>query len=128
MATIRHHARIARPADDVWKVVSDPVSLNDWFPGLSGVTVDGDVRRIPMGDNEIVEEIVTSDDALRRFQYRITGGPMVPEQHLATLDVIEDGDASLVIYACDVKPDDASQFLDPVLAQALDGLKTYLES
>jgi hypothetical protein len=53
---------------------------------------------------------------------------MVPEQHLATLDVIEDGDASLVIYACDVKPDDASQFLDPVLAQALDGLKTYLES
>lgn len=127
MATIRHHTRIARSADDVWKVVRDPVSLNDWFPGLSGATFDGTARHIPLGDQEIVEEIVTCDDELRRFQYRITAGPMTPEFHLATIDVIEDGDGSLVVYSCDVRPDDAAQFLGPVLGQALEGLKAHLE-
>jgi len=56
------------------------------------------------------EEIVTSDDALRRFQYRIVesniGSSKGPVSnlidHLATVDVIEGGAGSLVIYSTDV--------------------------
>ena len=33
-----------------------------------------------------------TDDELRRFQYSIVSGPMQPEYHLATVDVIEDGE------------------------------------
>jgi uncharacterized protein YndB with AHSA1/START domain len=127
MATIRHHTRIDRSADDVWKVVADPVSMNDWFPGLDGVTFDGAARHIPLGDQEIVEEIVTVDDALRRFQYRIIGGPMVPSAHLATIDVLDDSGSSIVVYSCDVEPDDAAAMLGPIYAQALDALRTHLE-
>jgi uncharacterized protein YndB with AHSA1/START domain len=32
MATIRHHTRIDRAPDEVWKVVSDAGSISTWFP------------------------------------------------------------------------------------------------
>ena len=36
-----------------------------------------------------IEEIVTVDLQLRRFQYRVTGGDLPVEEHLGTIDVIE---------------------------------------
>lgn len=127
MATIRHHARVARPADDVWKVVSDPLSITDWFAGVDSAVMDGQVRRISFGGMEIGEQIVTSDDALRRFQYSIVDGPTQPEYHLVTIDVLDDGDGSLVIYSCEVQPDEGRELFGPVYGQALDSLKAHLE-
>jgi hypothetical protein len=127
MATIRHHVHIDRTTDDVWKVVSDAGAIADWFPGIDRSSADGNVRRCSMGDVELAEEIVTVDDALRRFQYRITDGPMPLEYHLGTIDVLPDRDGALVIYSTEVEPDDAKAMFDPVLSGGLDGLKTYLE-
>ena len=85
MATIRHHARIARPADEVWAVVKDAATISAWFPGIETSAVEGSTRTVTIaGAGELVEDIVTSDDALRRFQYRITGGAFTPEYHLGT--------------------------------------------
>jgi hypothetical protein len=39
---------------------------------------------------------VTSDDELRRFPYRFTGGDIPVEFHRGTVDVIPNGDGSLV--------------------------------
>lgn len=128
MATLRHHARINRSADDVWKVVRDAGGIDAWFTGVDACTLDGDTRTVSIsGGIELGEAIITNDDALRRFQYSIVSGPMVPEHHLATIDVIEDGDASLVIYSCDVKPDEAGALLDGALAGGVAGLKAHLE-
>lgn len=55
---------------------------------------------------------MTVDDELRRFQYRITEGPMPPEFHLGTVDVLPDGDGSLVIHSTEVVPDDAKPVFD----------------
>lgn len=128
MATIRHHIHIDRSPDDVWQVVSDAGAIAEWFPGIDSATVDGDVRRCAMGDAQLVEEVVTVDDDLRRFQYRITEGPMPLEFHLGTVDVLPDGDGALVIYSTEVKPDDAKAVFDPAVAGGVDGLKAYLES
>ena len=127
MATIRHHAYIDRSADDVWKLVSDAGAIADWFPGIDTASVEGNVRRCSMGGAELTEEIVTSDDQLRRFQYRITGGPMTLDFHLGTVDVLADGDGSLVIYSTDVGPDESKAVIDPAIAAGLDGLKRHLE-
>ena len=80
-----------------------------------------------MGGAELVEELVTVDDGLRRFQYRITEGPMPLEFHLATVDVLPDGDSSLVIYSTEVIPDDAKPVVDAAIASGVEGLKAYLE-
>jgi len=126
MATIRHHTHINRSADDVWKTVSDGGGIANWFPGIDTAKVEGKVRTISMGGTELVEDIVTVDGDLRRFQYQISGG--VPlEFHLGTVDVLPDGEGSLVIYSTEVQPDEAKQLLDPVLARAVEGLKEHLE-
>jgi hypothetical protein len=128
MATIRHHAHIDRSPDDVWKVVSDAGAISAWFPGIETSTVEGNVRRCSLGPGaDLVEEIVTSDDALRRFQYRISEGPMPLDFHLGTVDVLAEGDGSLVIYSTDVAPDDAKALFDPSIAGGLEGLKAHLE-
>lgn len=129
MATIRHHARIDRPAADVWATVSDTGAISRWFPLIEESSVEGSTRSCTMkGGGRLVEEIVTSDDDLRRFQYRIVDGDMPVEHHLGTIDVLEDGDGSLVIYSTDVTPDEVAGQMNGALAQGLEGLKQHLES
>ena len=129
MATARAHIRVARPPDEVWAVVSDPAGIPQWFPGVAETTLDGSVRHVVTTTGvEVDEHIVTSDDDLRRFQYRIPPGGVVPyEHHIATIDVIEDGDGALVIYSSDVAPDSVGPGLQKTLEAAVTGLKTYLE-
>lgn len=129
MATIRHHAHIDRSPDDVWKVVADAGAISAWFPGIETSSAEGNVRRCSMGEGaELVEEIVTVDNELRRFQYRITEGPMPLEFHLGTVDVLPDGGGSLVIYSTEVLPDVAKAMVDPVIAGGVQGLKSHLEA
>src|SRR5437763_11711496 len=105
MATIRADARINRSADDVWKVVSDAGNM-DWFVGVEACSLKGTTRSVTFtGGITVDEEIITNDDELRRFQYRIVGGAMPVESHLGTIDVLEDGDGAILIYGTDVTPD-----------------------
>jgi uncharacterized protein YndB with AHSA1/START domain len=127
MATIRHHIHVDRHPDDVWKVISDAGAISSWFPGIETSSADGGVRRCSVaGGTELVEQIVTVDAELRRFQYSITEG-MPVEFHLGTVDVLPDGDGSLVIYSTDVLPDEAKELMDGTLAGGLAGLKAHLE-
>ncbi|MBK9178680.1 MAG: SRPBCC family protein [Acidimicrobiales bacterium] len=121
--------RIARSADDVWALVGDAAALAGWFPGITWSTVDGDVRRIGLASGlELVEQIVTCDPELRRFQYRITGGVPV-SRHLATVDVFELGPAdSLVAYSTEVEPAPLVLVLGAAVAAALANLETMLET
>ncbi|MCU0267605.1 MAG: SRPBCC family protein [Acidimicrobiales bacterium] len=127
MATIRHHARIAKPADEVWAVVRDTGDIAEWFPAIDASSQDGDVRICSMMGLELKEEIVTNDDELRRLQYRIVEAPLPIEFHLATVDVFEDGKGSLVVYSTDVQPDDLGPVISPSLADGVAGLKAFVE-
>src|SRR6059058_2847744 len=125
MATIRKHVRIDRPADEVWKVVSDAGNM-DWFPGVEACTLTGTTRSVTFtGGVEVQEEIVTNDDDLRRFQYRIVGGALPVEFHLGTVDVLEDGAGSLVIYGTDVVPDGFAKPMGASVGAAVEGLKKH---
>jgi hypothetical protein len=128
MATIRHHARIDRAPDEVWAAVSDAGSISTWFPLIEHSRAQDGVRYCSLqGGGKLEEEIVTSDDRLRRFQYRIVAGDMPVEHHIGTIDVLEDGDTSLVVYSTDVTPDEVAAQMDGVLAEGLAGLKVHLE-
>lgn len=129
MASIRHHATIDRAPDEVWKTVSDAGAISTWFPLIEQSTAEGSRRSCTLhGGGQLEEEIVTSDEELRRFQYRIISGDMPVDFHLGTIDVLPDGDGSLVIYSTDVSPDAVAEQMDGIIAEGLDGLKSHLES
>ena len=127
MASVRAHATVARSADDVWKVISDSSQLPSWFPNVVSVSLEGTVRTVEVvGGMTVKEEIVTNDDELRRFQYRLLPGPVPVESHLATVDVLESGDGSIVVYGVDVKPDALGPGLSDMVAGAVQGLQKFV--
>lgn len=128
MATIRSHARVRRSAEDVWKIVGDPSRIIEWFPGLTGVVVEGTTRTLTMRSGlPVIEEIVTLDDRLRRFQYRITG-PLPVRYHLGTMDVIEDGQPGcLLLYSTEIEPDPMAFVLDGVISEGIATLARLLD-
>jgi len=128
MGTVRRQARIARSADDVWAVISDPVTISQWFPGIVDATVDGTTRVVTTASGiPMPEEIITNDAIQRRFQYRLTAG--IVQHHLGTIDVFDLGDdTSLVSYATDCEPDPMALIIGGATGNALHELKRQLES
>jgi hypothetical protein len=125
--SVRRQVRIARPADDVWTIVGDPIRLPEWFPGIVGCTVDGSTRVIETGSGiPIPEELLTVDPLQRRFQYRITGG--LVREHLSTIDVLDLGDGtSLVVYGVDADPSTMALIIGGAAGNALEHLKAKME-
>jgi hypothetical protein len=128
MATMRQEVWIERSASEVWSVVGDPTAVTRWFPGTTTVDMEGDRRTIGLASGlELVETVVTVHDELRRFQYRLEG-PLPVEQHLASIDVIPDGDRRcLVVYSTDVHPHVLAPVLDGAVGDALVALKQLME-
>ena len=128
MATIRSHARVQRSADDVWKVVGDPSRIIEWFPGVTAVTVDDDIRTLTLASGlPIREQIVTLDPRLRRFQYRILG-PLPVTYHLGTMDVIDDGEPGcLLLYSTEIIPEPMAFVLDGVISEGIANLARMLD-
>jgi len=126
--SVRHHIRVHRPADVVWRLVGDPARLHDWFPGVTSCTVDGNQRVIVLGSGmPMPEEITVNDPVMRRFQYRITAP--IFQYHRGTIDVIDLGDdTSLVVYSTDADPRTMALTIGGGTAGALDELKRQMEA
>lgn len=128
MASVRRHVRVGRPADEVWAVLGDPRTIQDWFPGIEASLVDGTSRVITTASGlPMPEEIVTLDHLQRRFQYRVTA-PMI-RHHLGTIDVHDLGDGtSLVVYGTDAEPDTLALVIGGATGAALHELRRQLEA
>lgn len=126
--SVRRQVRIARPPEVVWALLGDPARIQEWFPGITGSTVDGTSRVITTGSGlPMPEEILTCDPVQRRFQYRITA-PMFRE-HLSTLDVLDLGDGtSLVVYSADADPSVLALVIAGAAGNALEHARTLLEA
>jgi carbon monoxide dehydrogenase subunit G len=127
MATVRVEIRIARSADDVWKVVADYATVAEWFPGMASSEGGDGTRTVNFGGLEVHESIVTVDDVLRRLQYTIDSGAMGVEHYLGTIDVIDLDGESLVVYGADIKPDELAEMMGPGISGAVRGLKAFCE-
>jgi Polyketide cyclase / dehydrase and lipid transport len=127
MATLRETIHIDASPDKIWAEVRDPLSVLNFFDALETAEMVGSARKIKMGDIFITEEIVTVDDDLRRFQYSITEMPIPVEFHLSTIDVLEDGDGTLIVYGVDVRPDMLKDILAPTISGATAAMKAYFE-
>ena len=127
LGSIRHHIRIHRRAAEVWELVGDPTRLHEWFPGISGCQVEGNLRVITLGSGlSMPEEILINDTDQRRFQYRITA-PLFTH-HRGTIDLIDLGDNTcLVVYSTDADPRTMALTIGAATAGALDELRRQME-
>ncbi|MCB0980830.1 MAG: SRPBCC family protein [Acidimicrobiaceae bacterium] len=127
LGTVRHHVRIARPANEVWARVGDAAALHTWFPGITDCHVEGTSRTITLGTGmQMPEEIITHDHLLRRFQYRIA--TPIFQFHRGTIDVLDMGDGtSVVVYTTEADPRTMALAIGGGTAGALDELKRQLE-
>lgn len=122
------HARINRPAEQVWNAVSDAGDIASWFPAIVTSSATSSTRSCELtGGGSLEEEIVTNDAELRRFQYRITQGLPV-QSHLGTIDVLDDPEGALVIYSTEITPDELAGQVGPLIEDGLAGLKQHLET
>ena len=98
-----------------------------WFPGVTAVTVEDNIRTLTLAAGlPVFEEIVTLDNRMRRFQYRITG-PLPVKYHLGTMDVIEDGEPGcLLMYSTEISPDPMAFVLDGVISEGIGNLARML--
>ena len=105
MGTVRRHAFVDCNADKVWSFVGAPERLHEWFP-ITECRVEGNKRWITLAAGIVFEEdIITLDQDLRRFQYKIVNNALI-KFHLGTVDVIPDGDnRCLVMYSTDMDPE-----------------------
>jgi hypothetical protein len=128
VASLRHERRIAADANTVWEVVRRPESIPQWFPGIVSCTVEGDLRVITTATGlEIPEEILSIDDALRHFAYRITAAPYT--FHLGVIDVIEIAtNDSLCVYSTTALPDTLALLIAGGTVGALDQIQRLAES
>jgi hypothetical protein len=128
LGSIRHEIRIRRSADDVWARVRDAAGLHTWFPGLTGCEVDGTTRVIFLGSGMAMpEELLVSDDAQRRFQYRITAP--IFRHHRGTIDVIALGEQEcLVVYSTEADPRTMALTIAGGTAGALEELQRQMEA
>ena len=127
MATVRYERRIAASPDTVWGVVRDPKSIPEWFPGITSCDMDGKIRTIHLANGlSMPEEIIVSDDIMRRFAYKIVS-PLY-RSHLGTIDVIEIGPKdSLCVYSTTAEPDVLALVIGGGSYAALDEIQRIAE-
>lgn len=135
MATVRRELLIHHPADDVWALLADPGSLDQWYPGITACSYEPSsepgiigVRTVTTGTGlTLTEEIITLDPLLRRMQYRIAGGLI--KHHLSTIDVIALADQScLAVYGTDAEPAVMALVLGGASGDGLKNVSTILDN
>lgn len=120
---------INQSADVVWRAISEPDAIANWFPGVKSSETHGNVRTVRGGSDgnvgDVKDIIVTNDDQLRRFQYRIAEA----EGHLATVDVLQiEHNITLVIYSVELGNDDLAEAWQPYIEGGVEGLKALSRS
>ncbi len=128
MGTGRVHIRITHPVDEVWAVIGDFTGIDSWFPGVESVEATEQGRKVGLpGGAEVSERLVTNDADLHRQQYALVDVPGVTS-HLATIDVIDDREGSLVVYSFDVEPQAMVPFMQQNYVAALAALKEHVDT
>jgi mxaD protein len=129
MASGKAEVSINRSPDDVWKVVREFGTLDEWMPGIDKCSLDGDVRTLDTMGIQIKEQLRNLDDTGRRVTYSVIESPMGNLQsHEATIAVDPEGSGSHLTWSVDVTPDELLGIFLPVYEGSVVALKEKFES
>lgn len=98
MTEVNVSESVAAPAAEVWALIGDFYRLNDWAPGMSDLTTEGEgvggLRHLAVPNGTITEKLVAEDQTGLSYSYSIVSGPMPVVDYVSTLKVVAEGDAA----------------------------------
>ena len=75
-------------ADHLWSLIGNPGDIADWHPAIASSPMADGKRTCSLTDGgEVKEEIVTHDDSMRSYTYRITSSPLPLSDYISTISV-----------------------------------------
>lgn len=122
---------IDAPPDEVWAFIGDPTTVPRWYPKYVTCEVDGDSRTLTSAEGQVLHErLLERDDAARWYSYSVISGAPV-RTHLASFQVIAEGEGSRIRWGTTAEPIDPSADLEGRLTasqtEALQRVKAILE-
>ncbi|MDJ0752809.1 MAG: SRPBCC family protein [Ardenticatenaceae bacterium] len=100
--------RLASGKEEVFDFLANHLGWTEWFPILSGVQLDnrqadvdggsGAVRTCTLVNGAVFSENIVGFERPHRFGYAIeAGNPLGVEQHLAVVEVADNGDQTVTV-------------------------------
>ena len=136
MVSVKVSEQVEATAEQVWDLFRDFGGIQRYSAGFEKVEVEGSgigaIRTITLpGGVALQERLEAFDDAGRRLQYAIVGGPIPVENYLATIQVHDEGAACRIDWSShfDAKglPDDqARTMIDGVYTGGIAGIRKAL--
>lgn len=120
------------PPDTAWALAGDPARVCEWFTAAVECTVEGDERRVRLGNGaSLVERLVDRDEAGRAYSYVVESGIPGLTSHRATIRVVEAPGGSRVLWrqtaTSEVEGYDIESRLSGVMTAGLEHLRDMLE-
>ena len=98
MTEVKVSESVAAPAAKVWGLIGDFYRLNDWAPGMDGLTTEGrgvgGLRHLAVPNGTITEKLVAEDKPGMSYSYSTMSGPMPVVDYVSTLKVVAESDAT----------------------------------
>ncbi len=121
---------VAAPPDEVWALAGDPVRIGEWFAPVVECAMEGDVRRVVMGNGAVLRERVIPRGE-RSYAYTVLEGIPGLTRHEAVIAVEDGPEGSRVRWSQDAESEvegyDAETRLRKVMEQGLERLRDELE-
>jgi mxaD protein len=134
MPTFSESIEINATPDEVWAVLGDIASVDQWIPGVTAVTVDGMTRVCTFEDGHTQnEQILDYSPSARSYRYRIDGAPLPVRDNIGSFAVRSRNGGTVVVWQSSFQPLDPAmsghlaQMWQPYLPTVLDNLKNLVE-
>ena len=137
MAVVIETGSFAVPAEKLWELVSDFGGVAKYMDGIDACVVEGEgigaLRKIPVGDDHVVESLDALDPDDFALTYSIVSGPMPFKDYSATMVITrESDDACVLTWTGTFEPngipeEKAERIASGIYRGGLDGYRKALE-
>jgi carbon monoxide dehydrogenase subunit G len=134
MPSFQQSIDIEAGPEQVWAVLGDVTSVDQWIPGITAVTRTDYGRVCVFEDGHSQrEQILDYDAAARSYRYVIEGAPLPVSENTGSFAVEQHGDGSRVVWHSSFTPlDPAAEaqlaaLWEPFLPMVLANLKNLIQ-
>jgi len=134
--TVSKHVVVNASADEVWALVGDYNSLDQWHPAITKSELrgdgraGGDIRVLTLADgNALYDELTAYDEAAKQYTYRLLKSPLPLYGYLGSMVVSDNGNNTSTIewksrfYADGVSDAEAVELIQGVYTAGLTSLQ-----